>query len=77
LESEFWGIGFSTMMTYLLIPTHQIRCYVTSELKVALKRGRVNDITMIQAKAWDLFAKFKILLFPKCLNVGGIAGFTL
>jgi len=77
MESGFWGIGFSTMMTYFLIPTHQIRCCVTSELKVALKGGRVNDITMIQAKAWDIFSKFKIVPFSKCKNVGGIAGFTV
>jgi len=65
------------MMTHLLIPTQHIRCYVTSELKMALKRGRDNDITMIQVIAWDLFAKFKIVPFTKCLNVSGIAGFTL
>jgi hypothetical protein len=64
-------------MTHLLIPTHQSRFCVTLELKVALKGGRVNDIAMIQAKAWDLFSKFKIVPFSKCLNVGGIAGFTL
>lgn len=28
---------------------------------------------MIQAKAWDLFAKFKIVPCSTCLNVGGIA----
>jgi hypothetical protein len=65
------------MITYLLIPTRQIRCCVTSKLKVALKGGRVNDITMIQAEAWYLFAKFKIVPFSKCLNFGGIAGFTV
>jgi hypothetical protein len=54
-----------------------MRCCVTSELNVALKGGRVNDITMIQAKAWDLFAKFKIVPFSKCLHVGGIARFTV
>jgi hypothetical protein len=38
------------------------------KFKIVLKRRRFNDVTLIQAKSWDILANFQTIDFRKCFK---------
>jgi hypothetical protein len=66
--TELIGLFMKTVHLLHVSGVPQIPClpylapcdfFCFSELKMLLKRKRINDTTMIHAKLWEVFADFK------------------